>query len=258
MEENQIKQKLVQLGLEEVEAQVYWYLLQNGAGTPLQISRETGLDRSKVYRCLEKLEAKTLIEEAHNTLGKSYQAASPSNLEMLLVEQEEQLSQRKAIYPDLVQQLTSSITKSRMGFEVINYKGVEGLKQMFWNQLSAEKEILVFGFETKNELVGKSFAEKVRREQVERKITLYELENVQDEGNYWYTNVAGWADYYRSKFISEDVLKIRHQISIYNDVVEIMNWSEGEQVGVEIYNAQYAEMQRQMFWHYWELVGGKR
>ena len=145
-------------------------------------------------------------------------------------------------------------TQLEREFEVKYFHGQEGLKQMLWNQLSAQKEILAFSYQNKNLMVGKAFAEKIREEQVFRKITLYEVENETDQGDYWYTEVANWGKYYKSRHISPKVLEIKQYIGIFNNTVSIANWVEGESVGVEIQNALFANTQRQLFWNMWNLA----
>jgi hypothetical protein len=90
---------------------------------------------------------------------------------------------------------------------------------------------------------------------VARKITLYEVENETDQGDYWYTGVEGWPDFYRSRHIAATVLDIKQYTAVFNHTVSIINWVDEEQVGLEIINAAYADMQRQLFWKFWEIAG---
>ena len=103
--------------------------------------------------------------------------------------------------------------------------------------------------------MGKNFAEKIREEQVARKITLYEIENATDQGDYWYTNVKNWGKFYKSCHISKKELEIKQYLAVFNSTVAIMNWTKGDEVGVEIINASFAEMQKQMFWKFWKIAG---
>lgn len=249
-----IYNQLIDFGLDDNEAKIYLHLLEFGPRTPLKLSRETNLNRSKIYRYIEKMMAKSLIEETNDTWGKKLKAADPKNLELFLAKKEQELKKELEIAPRLIDSLLNFPTNAQASFEIKHYKGVEGLKQMLWNRLSAHKEILSFGYETMNEIVGKSFAEKIRTEQVERKLMWYELESVNDRGNYWYTDVAGWDKYYDSYYVPPKFLRIRHYLSIFNDTVSILSWKKGGEVGIEINDEALADMQRQIFWHYWELA----
>ncbi len=246
--------QLTVLGLDDIEAQIYVYLLENGAKTPLELSRETNIDRSKIYRSIEKLTKKKLLEQSNASWGKKIQAANPQNITLLVQEKEEILKAQKETLPQVIDDLLKLPAYSQKEFEIKHYKGVEGLKQMFWNQLSAKKEILLFGYQTRNEVVGKTFAEKIRTEQVARKIKLYEVENATDQGDYRYTDVKNWDKFYFSRHISPKELEIKQYLATYNNTVAIMNWTKGDEVGVEIINVSFADMQKQLFWKFWQMA----
>ncbi len=252
-----IATQLISLGLEEIEANIYLYLLEHGSRTPLELSRETNTDRSKIYRHIEKLVKKKLLEESNNNWGKKIQAASPKNIELLLQEKEEALMAQKQLVPTLIEGLSNIPNFQQREFEVKHYRGQDGLKQMLWNQLSAKKEIVAFSYKNKNDIAGKPYAEKIRSVQVERKIILYEVENETDQGDYWYTDIPNWRKFYKSRYISPKTLDIKQYIAIFDSTVAVVNWLDGEYIGVEIINATYAQMQKQLFWKFWEIASKK-
>lgn len=249
--------ELEKLGLEEIEIKIYLFLLEKGPHTHLELSRAINVDRSKVYRDVEKLIRRKLIEQSHTERGKKIQAASPNNISLLIQEEEEVLKLKKESLPSLIEQLTNLPSYIEREFEVKHYWGQEGLRQMLWNQLHAEKEIIAFSHKNKNDIVGKPYAEKIRTEQVGRKITLYEIENETDQGDFWYTDVKSWEDFYQSRYIKPEILKIKQYVAIFNNTVSIINWSDGEEIGVEIINSSFADMQKQLFWKFWEIAGKK-
>lgn len=249
-----IYKQLIDFGLDDAEAKIYLHLMEFGPRTPLKLSREINLNRSKIYRYIEKMMSKSLIEETNDTWGKKLKAADPKNLQLFLAKKEDELKKEREMAPGLIDALLHFPTKAQASFEIKHYKGVEGMKQMLWNRLAAQKGVLQFGYKTMNEIVGKSFAEKLRSEHIERKVKIFELENVRDRGKYWYTNLPDWRKYYDSYYISPKLLKIRHYLSIFNDTVSIMNWEKGEYVGIEINDASFAQMQKQTFQHFWKLA----
>lgn len=249
-----ITTQLTQFGLDDVEVQIYLSLLERGAKTPLDLSRETNINRSKIYRYLDRLKTKRLIEETDKGRGLRLKAASPDSLQLLILEKEQQLKNQKEFLPELLKELTALPGSTQSGFEIKHYHGTDGLKQMLWNHLRAKKEILVFGYENRNNIAGKAFAETIRFEQVERKITKIEIENATDQGNYWYTSVANWGKYYKSRYIPEKILAMKQYQVIVNDTLSILNWADGNKVGVEITNASFAAMYKQIFWKFWDIA----
>ena len=61
MNKNELINYLTNLGLTEDEVAVYLGLLEKGEGTPLSISRLTGINRTKVYRLIEQMERRKLL-----------------------------------------------------------------------------------------------------------------------------------------------------------------------------------------------------
>lgn len=252
-------QHLSLLGLDETEILLYLNLLELGAQTPLELSRKSGVNRSKIYRYLENLSTKKLVEDVDSGRGLKIQAAKTENLGLLIKEKETLLKEQKEVLPLILTELKQLSPKINGAFQIKNFHGIEGLKQMMWNQLSAKQEILQFDFQTRNEMVGKSFAEKVREEQVLRGIRLYEVENATDQGHYWYTSIRRFSEYHESRHISPKILTIKQNLAIFNDTISIMNWVEGNKAGLEIVNPALAKMQREIFWEFWAIAGkGKK
>lgn len=251
---SQIVQNLSVLGLSTDEAELYYFLLKNGPQTPLVLSRKIDINRSKIYRITEKLKLKKLIEESDTTWGKMIGASHPEYLKLYVEKETEAARIKQQLINPVVERLSSLIKSPATSFEVKYYRGTEGIKQQYWNFLSAKTDILIFGYRTRNEIVGKKFAEKSRAEHVLRKVKIYEIANPQAPQFYDYTSVPHWKDYYQEKIIPEKLLKIRHQICIYDNMVSIINWYKGDKLGVEIENKYLADTQRQMFWHFWELA----
>jgi len=255
MNKQLLEQHLALLGLDETEIKIYLNLLASGPQTPLELSRKSGVNRSKIYRYLERLKNKKLVEDVDSGWGLKIQAAGSKNLELMVLERESELDEQKKILPAVLTELKAFGPKISEQFQIKSYHGLEGLKQMMWNQLSGKGEILQFAFETRNEVVGRSFAEKVRQEQVLRGIRLYEIENASDQGSFWYTKVREFPEFYESRHISPKVLFIQQNLAIFNNTVSITNWAGENKAGLEIVNLAFAKMQREIFWQFWELAG---
>jgi len=254
MNKQLITEQLENLGLEKTEASLYLFLLEKGSKTYLELARDSKINRSKVYRHIEKLKNKGLVTRTDDSSGKKLKATSPKNLELLIQKKEEALLTQKKTMPELLSVLTELPNHSQKEFEIKHYKGQDGIRQMLWNQMNATNEILAFSYKNKNEMVGKKFAEKLREMQVERKIILKEIENETDQGDTWYTKIHKWKDFYQSKHISKEDLAIKQYIAVYNNTVSIINWINSEQVGIEIHNEIYTNMQKQIFMKTWNSL----
>ena len=82
---------LEKIGLEKAEAEVYLAMLKNGALTATAISRETKIERTLVYRIVEKLIDKGIANFIIENKVKKFSAASPKQLLLELQEKENEL-----------------------------------------------------------------------------------------------------------------------------------------------------------------------
>ena len=130
-------QPLKQAGLTENESKVYLALLDLGPSLAGQISRKTGMHRRTVYDTTEMLIKKGLIGYILQNNRRLFQASNPQRILDIIKEKQNILSPFVA---ELSQRFTSTKEKEETNF----YKGKEGLKTVFEDQLNA-KEILVLG-----------------------------------------------------------------------------------------------------------------
>ncbi len=244
--------KLEEYGLRASEALVYVLLLKQGPQTVLAISRFLSLDRSKVYRVIEQLRQRKLIEHSQAGWGKKIKAAPAENLALLVQAEVEQAQAKQENIASIISELQANSFGASAGFEIKNYVGKDGLRQMFWNQLAApDRKILCFSHLNRNAVVGKKFAETIRAEQIKKQIMLYEVENDTEQDDEVYTKLKGWEKFYKLRTISPALCEIKHHVAISGHTVSIINWLEDGEVGVEIINESFAKMQRQLFQNIW-------
>jgi HTH-type transcriptional regulator, sugar sensing transcriptional regulator len=130
-------EQLNQAGLTDNESKVYLALIDLGPSLAGQISRKTGLHRRTVYDITEMLIKKGLIGYILKNNRKLFQASNPDRLLEMIQEKQDILS-------PIVQELQQKFTKTKEKEETNFYKGKEGLKNIFEEQLN-HKEILILG-----------------------------------------------------------------------------------------------------------------
>src|SRR4030042_398042 len=128
---------LQELGLTEAEAKVYLALLELGPSLAGQISRKTGTHRRNVYDITERLIKKGVIGYIIKNNRRFFEPVSPSRLKEILDEKQHALD-------EILPQLNLLYNKTKEKQETNFYKGTEGLKTIFQDQLQA-KEILILG-----------------------------------------------------------------------------------------------------------------
>lgn len=134
------KEKLKLAGLTENEAIVYTSLLETGSRGAGTISRKTGLHRRVIYDVTERLIKKGLIGYIIENNKKIFQASNPNRFLEILDEEKNQIND---IIPDM--NLLFNQTKEKQKEDTLFYKGKNGLKTVFEDQLAEKKEILILG-----------------------------------------------------------------------------------------------------------------
>lgn len=247
--ENLLKQKVVRylkhVGLNEEQALAYLFLLQQGPQTVLSLSRGLATGRTKLYPLLEDLAQKQLITIHERHYGTSYEAQPPDVLEFLIAEKERQAENLRSQLKAATHALQGMQAHSPATSKIIEYRGIDGLKQINWNLTKAQDHYRVFELAHLSDHLGKHFAEKIRRRQVEKHITSLDLTNDPD----WQitTHAPSYEQVSEARYINPAVFKIEFETYIYNNCVALLNYAKDDIFGVEIYNAHLARQQIQLF-----------
>jgi sugar-specific transcriptional regulator TrmB len=253
---------LIDLNLSRNEALLYIYLSQNEKRSALEISRDMKISRTKAYRILEALVKKGFVEEIIDYPGRRFKAKSYDVIEKLIREESERVQKLQASLPSLLNQLESLQLQSRSNSKITYHKGIDGLKQITWNSIKADKELRIFEVDQDmSKFTGTSFAERVREEFSMKGTMTKQLTNSPSiEGftdNEEYVNRC-----MQVKYIDPKRLSLDFELLIYNEVVALYSTAEEEPFGIEIYNKDLARMQKQIFDFIWDgsvkMIVGER
>jgi sugar-specific transcriptional regulator TrmB len=128
---------LQEAGLTGNEEKVYLALLDLGPSMAGQVSRRTGLHRRSVYDVLDVLIKKGMVGYILKNNRRLYQAGNPGRIIELLDEKKENLQNN---VDQLLLKYNKTVDKEETNF----YKGKDGLKNIFEDQLNY-KEVLILG-----------------------------------------------------------------------------------------------------------------
>jgi len=134
----EIKELLQEIGLTENESKVYLSLLKIGPSLAGTISRKTGIHRRNVYDITERLIKKGVLGYIIKNNRRFFEAVNPKKFLDIIRERE---SAFQDVLPDLKELYEGTKEKQETNF----YKGREGLKAVFQDQLEGSKEILILG-----------------------------------------------------------------------------------------------------------------
>ncbi len=162
--------ELKQAGLTENETKVYLALIESGPNLAGQISRKTGLHRRSVYDVTEMLIKKGLIGYILKNNRRYFEASNPNRILEILREKQNLL---EPVVSDLLKTYSSEKEKQETNF----YKGKEGLKAIFEDQLNY-KEILILGASPKAyevlQFYFKWYDKKRKKKKIKARIIAYD------------------------------------------------------------------------------------
>lgn len=241
------------LGLSSEIADIFLALHAHGKQTISDLARHSGIERTRIYRLMDELLASNLIEVEQQYKRTILSAAPVSNLQLLLVKKEQELQELRGGLHDLQQALAESSMRSP-ATKIQSYKGVDGLKQMFWNQTRTKGENLSILYENMQIHTGLTFFERWVKVTDERKMKARSIISdnfVRTQQNWYKKHTNDRMSNWEGRYLPDGVFPITHSTVIYNDVTAYFNWKNGEIFGIEIYNSEIADAQRKFFEMLW-------
>lgn len=257
-----VSQYLAALGFNQTATRLYLALVENGSMTLLAASRATGVERTKLYRIIEDLQAKGLIEETQEYKRRAIRAVDINKIELLVKEREIQNAFLTSSFPTFSETI-KSLTGSFPGQKVVYYRGVDGIRQMSWNILQTKGMYRTYSFRYWNDLLGDAFTARLGDELGKLNVPVHDLysdEYVKFIIEWFRTGhklpPGDWHNW-ESRYIPSKTLTIDLNIDIYNDTVAYYYWRGKEIFGAEIVNEKIASFQKQVHDILWKM-GKKR
>jgi len=170
----ELKKPLEKAGLTEAEAKIYKALLKLGLTTTGSIIKETRLQSSTVYHCLDSLIDKGVISFIIKNNVKHYRSEKIDVLMDFIDEQKKELEKTKKILSKDIQKILSE--KEERGREIKIFEGWKGLWTAFSECLdSMEKggKIYIFTLSTyagADPKMARLLISKIRKKRLERKL----------------------------------------------------------------------------------------
>jgi sugar-specific transcriptional regulator TrmB len=238
-------------GLSDGEGELYLYLLKHDFVTALNLSKQLHMGRTKVYRLLDKLRARHLVEYKLSERGMRFGATSPQKFQQLVIEKEQQAESLRASLPELLAQLQQLAPASTSKSKVLYYQGIEGLKQVSYNITRAKDMLRVFEMEHLSDFLPFDFSEDIRHKLVKNRVQTRDLTNKKSFSGFTY-EAKLIKDCSQFRYVDPKKLRINFEVLIYNDVYATYTYKDREIFCVEIYNSQLAKMQKQLFDFIWQ------
>jgi hypothetical protein len=194
------------------------------------------------------LAEKQLITIHERHYGTSYEAQSPKVLEFLVSERERKAENLRSNLPAAIHNLQLLQQDSPSSSKLVEYRGVDGLKQINFNLTKADKEFRVFELAGLDKHLGKHFADKQRQMYAEKGLKSFDLTNNPKRKDEPGVDMPQS----QARFIDPKIFEIKFETYIYNNVVALLSYDKDDIFGVEIYNEKLAVQQKQIFDLLWK------
>ncbi len=226
-------------GLTPMEAKIYNVLLDLGPSLAGLITRKSGIHRRSVYDALERLIQKGLVGYIVKNNRKYFEATNPERLVDLLKEKE-------ATVQELLPQLRAKYQQTKEKSETLFYRGKNGLKSVFEDQLATAKEILIISASSLAKEVLQYYFHSYDKRRIQKKIKIKLLYSGKErrERNIKLAEI---------KYLPKDYDNPA-SMNIYADRVAIIHWSKENPFVILIRDKEIADGYRNHFNLLWKIA----
>lgn len=248
MSANALELVIRSIGLEPHEAKLYIAGLKLGAGPASSYAKATKFNRVTTYNHLEDLVKRGVFSAIKKERGKWYE---PINPESLSIEARKNAESLERSLPDLKALMGNHHRTPRVRY----YEGVEGIRKVYEDTLTAESELLNFA----NSEIVREFWKEYDLEYVKQRVKkgIYLKGIAPDDKIGRKVHGQDKKNLREIRLVSVKDFPITNEINIYDNKVAIVSFSEEESelFGVIIESREVAETQKQIFTMAWRYAG---
>jgi sugar-specific transcriptional regulator TrmB len=161
-------EKLLHVGLTSTEAKIYLMLIDISKAQAGVLSRRTGIHRRSIYDALDRLIEKGLVSYIIENDKRYYMPTDPSRIQDMIDQQHVDVS---SIMPTLLAKFYEQKDKQQTFF----YRGKEGIKTVFEDQIKVGKDIYIIGASREVEKHLKYYLPHYTKKRVKKKIRIHAL-----------------------------------------------------------------------------------
>jgi HTH-type transcriptional regulator, sugar sensing transcriptional regulator len=243
LENNELKNLLIGVGLKEKEADVYLAILTLGQGTASQIARRAHIVRTTVYDILGLLFDKGLVTLTGKEPKQEYVAEPPENLKVYieneLAKKQNDLEEvRKILIPQL-----KSFHNVGNRPKVMFYEGKEGLEHVYEDTLTSHEPIRAYASVSDMHAGLPGYFPKYYGRRAEKGIAIRAIIPESPEGRE--RKNMDKTEKRESALVPKDKFSFTPEINIYDNKVMIASWKE--KLGIIIESHEIADAMKKVF-----------
>jgi len=174
VQQNQIKDALLQLGLSEKEAEVYIAVLQDADSTILTIAKVTKLSRGTAFDIVERLKAKGFVAEVKRGKKRKIIVESPTNTMYKSLDViHDKFFRTKKMVEETLPLIKSITAESDFKPQIRVYTGESGFKRV-WDEIlsfGGKSFLSIARIETFVQFMGEDFLNEIQNRKVKAGIS---------------------------------------------------------------------------------------
>lgn len=255
--ENELKQVLAELNLNDIEVAVYLASLEIGSGVASTIAQEAGLNRITAYEALKRLSQKGFIKirAKKNSKVKYF---VPEDITVI----KEKLEQKKAELALVISRVETLKPEFQSLFAlreekptVLFYEGEEGIRTVLMDTLKEKpREIASFASaESLESGFDAEFLEKYWAKRVSLSIPSRGIMPKTQKALATFTKEKNRKELRTVRFVESEMYSFKNEIDIYKDSVGITSHEKGNMHGIVIRSKSIADSMRAVFETLWKL-----
>jgi len=251
---SKLAHELEKAGLSDKSSLIYAFLLENGGAFPSHIAKETGLNRSTVYKLLIDLSVKGLVNEIQKGKKLYYQIEKPRKLiryaKKRLENAEDAYAHVKNMIPEIEGLYAFIPNKPKIKY----FEGVDGLINAYSDHIAENEPYEMLGFanvDRLREFLPKKFFDNYRKTKERLGITtrgiLPDTDSAQVFVSELYNSIK--KDYWPvTRFVPAEKFPYECEITLYGkNKVSFINMKDGGLVAVIIEDDVISGMMRMIF-----------
>lgn len=138
------KEKLLNLGINDKEADIYLSILTIGQGTVTDIARKAGIKRTSIYQYIETLLKEGLVFKTAFKKRTLYAPEDPKKIIRLLEDKQNKIERNKQEMTEVIPGLESLYNASLSRPSVSYYEGKDGIREVYNEILLNNKNVYSF------------------------------------------------------------------------------------------------------------------
>lgn len=244
-------QLFIQMGLTAEQASIYETLIVSGLISARSIAQKTAIKRGMVYKSLDQLIELGLVVK-RDDIGKisMFFPTHPDNLRKILDKKNQDIRSTEASFDATRNKLSSEYNLISGKPNVQFFEGLDGMKRVLDDSLSAETEIYSYAdLEAIQKYIPDINAEYVKKRDkfnIKKKAILLDTPFARTFLKDYYKGVTD------IKLIDSKSTPFQTVIQIYDNKISYITLSEKEMIGVIIEDKHIYTMHKDLFEYNWE------